>query len=316
MTRTKQAAVRPRWGGGKATSATETRPTGGMSRRATGYAATDDDYNDDDLPESYDNSQDSVDEVEGARIAALNALQAAMSRVEKNDNFAKTFELKVRTEEKRLLDMLDEEQAKMQSEEEQFQAQFETLLKSALAPLSGPAKDVAHIDEGEEDPEAQGATSFASHPLYVASKTMLERSHAVLDSYERVNDYIRDIDQLPNLAEEWEKDYVEARRLIIAGREASALEIEKMITYDKARVNGVNRLGGKALKRKRDSEMDENLKAMFEIGKADDEEEEEEDGSEMGKGREEIHGWGITAHRLRKGLRALISAFPESGKKS
>ncbi|EFW14811.1 conserved hypothetical protein [Coccidioides posadasii str. Silveira] len=202
-----------------------------------------------------------------------------------------------------------------QSEEEQFQAQFETLLKSALAPLSGPAKDVPHIDEGEKDPEAQGATSFASHPLYVASKTLLERLHAVLDACERVNDYIRDIDQLPNLAEEWEKDYVEARRLIIAGREASTLEIEKMITYDKARVNGVNGLGGKALKRKRDSEMDENLKAMFEMGKADDEEE-EEDGSEMGKGREEIHGWGITAHRLRKGLRALISAFPESGKKS
>lgn len=43
---------------------------------------------------------------------ALSALQVAMERAEKKDNFAKEFKKKVREDEKRLLKLLDEEQAK------------------------------------------------------------------------------------------------------------------------------------------------------------------------------------------------------------
>ncbi|KAI1958115.1 hypothetical protein LOZ58_005230 [Ophidiomyces ophidiicola] len=260
--------------------------------------ASDDDYADsDDVLESQDGSDDSIGGLEEARLA-LKALQAAMERAEKRDGFAKKFEAEVREDEKRLLETLDAEQKKIQAEEEQFKSRFESLFRSALAPPSVMPKD---IETSEEIPSMQ-TVGLEEQPLYRMTKDTLERSHKLLEVFNKLNDHASSIKPLPDLSEKWEKDHAEVQRLIKVGSEVSAEKIERLITYENPENLLRNSISQWRRKRKRGVEDDENLKNMLDLGKADG-----EGGSRVGGRR----GWGLVAHQVQKGFEALVEALPE-----
>ncbi|WEW58333.1 hypothetical protein PRK78_003801 [Emydomyces testavorans] len=325
MARTKQTAAQRNKARGKAAPRRKTGDNRRNSRHSTlsniggDYHVGDDDDDNDyvDVPESDGDSEESAGGgLEEARVA-LRALQTAMERAEKKDNFAKEFEKRVRDEEKRLLEMLGREHARMQSDAEKFRSQVTSLLTSALAPsLSTTAKDGSGIrGEKEESGLLQAEVLMESNALYIASQTLLARSHALLKSYDKINGYLSNAKPLPNLAEQWEKDYAEVQRLIVVGGEAAAAEMEKLIVYDKTRGKEPCGRETKRMKKtkKRALEQDENLKMMLEMGRAED----DEGSSVSGKGGEEkqICGWGTVAHRLEKGLQVLIRALPEEGER-
>ncbi|KAI2093246.1 60S ribosomal protein L15 [Ophidiomyces ophidiicola] len=221
-----------------------------------------------------------------------------MERAEKRDGFAKKFEAEVREDEKRLLEMLDAEQKKIQAEEEQFKSRFESLFRSALAPPSVMPKD---IETSEENPSMQNV-GLEEQPLYRMTKDTLERSHKLLEMFNKLNDHASSIKPLPDLSERWEKDHAEVQRLIKVGSEVSAEEIERLIMYENPENPLRNSISQWRRKRKRGVEDDENLKNMLDLGKAGGE------GGSRGGGR---RGWGLVAHQVQKGFEALVKALPE-----
>lgn len=199
-----------------------------------------------------------------------------------------------------------------QAESERFDSEFGDLLKATLKPFNTATdKDHNWADEEQECSDLPADTGLDSHPLYATCQAVLQGAHGLFDLFDQVNDCISSIKPLPNLTEQLESDYAEAQRLIETGREVTEEKIERRVTYDKKRESGGRGTRAKWRKRELEFERDENLKLMFELGKAEVGEGDSDDGS---KG---TSGWGVVAHKLQKGVKILASALSEEneGKK-
>lgn len=183
---------------------------------------------------------------------------------------------------------------------------FRGLLGSLLDPSSGK-ENFNRLDEDQEDFDLPVDTELDKNPLYAECQTVLERSRTLFDLHDQLNECIASIEPLPNLAEQWEKDYAEVQRLIEAGREATEMEVERLVMFDTKRDGGLHGARNRWRKRKRALEKDENLQLMLEMGKAEVKKRE----ARGKKGNKRTCGWGATARKIERGVKVLASALPE-----
>lgn len=136
------------------------------------------------------------------------------------------------------------------------------------------------------------------HPLYVASRTLMEEFKDMITEYDNLTRQTASCQIPEDLAEVWEKDYAEVRRLISVGRTATEADIKRLLNYEsgkgrKSRVDKKQGMDTNGLNK------DEHLQAMLEMGR------------EGQSSEKKVYGWGNVAHRLEKGFRSLVKALPD-----
>ncbi|BDD54656.1 hypothetical protein MAP00_000257 [Monascus purpureus] len=258
----------------------------------------------------------------------LKALQNLIESTEKEEELAKAFEKTVKDEEQRLLGIVEEK-----AEEEEFEAQFAELLTAALAPTGTGTSETAPFVLGNPDDERLRLDITADkHPLYIASKALLDSTQAMLKDCKK---YLKQTKKLqvpdtPNAA--WEQEQREAMRIISAAKVATAAEIEQLLNdeREKRKKKDVKKNKQKQKQEKylgsHDSTKDQKLSHLpssieGEGGKGESIIENDvrlqqvltmgRQAVEKEHGKREVYGWGKVACQVEKAMKGLVKALPD-----
>ncbi|KAK2742487.1 hypothetical protein FQN57_005378 [Myotisia sp. PD_48] len=255
--------------------------------------------------EDVDVSDEEQTELEDAR-KALKGLQNVMEREHKKDTFAKEMEQKVKVEEKRLRSRVKEEHEKWKAQEEQFYTQFRSIATEAQAHIgTSLSKDRTSSDTkglGLPITSPGGNLDVEKHPLYLKTRNLFESTRELLTGLDNISSHISSASLPPDPTMELEADIEEARRIISDGSEATASKIERLLVYEPSnhRYGGLRKKSAEQ-KRREALDHDENLQAMFKMGRA------ALDGQEDDL---EVQGWGFVAHQMQIGMEAFLEGLP------
>ncbi|OAX82826.1 hypothetical protein ACJ72_02818 [Emergomyces africanus] len=293
-----------------------TRSSRGEREESSEYAddadhSVDDGVNEDRNPDASEDDDDDPDSEDGhddkeAELIALADLQAALDRTEKRDNHAKEFEKAIGEDEKRLIALVEAGIKEKESESEKFRSRIIHLISTSLAPTGG--KKAAAGSTVDAQKVGLEDVTFDRHPLYNRSQALLQCTRSLVQEYDNLAAYISGLEAPPDPTDKWERDCVEARRVIAIGVEASQAEIDRLLVRKdaasrkrdaKEKITSKGKKEGRNVKAKAFAK-DEHLQTMLKMGK--------EKGTLQKK---EAYGWGKMAHQVVKGMKALVKALPD-----
>ncbi|KAF3480662.1 60S ribosomal protein L15 [Arthroderma uncinatum] len=273
------------------------------------------------ISDGEDGSDDAQIELDDARNALKN-LQAAIEKAEKSDTFAKEMEKKVRLDERRLRGIVKKEEEKWyvcvyhdlerqskkeplpdrNNDEEIFRSRFSSLIKAALSARTNKAETTSSFKQPLQIATSDVMLAAGDHPLYHKTQELLESSRALINGVDSISTHTSEAELPHNPKEGLEKDVAEARRIIAHGAEATAMAVEKLLVSER---NGARRESQERLQAGEGQEAfqkDNNLQAMFEMGR-----------EELNESTEDLQaqGWGLVAHHLERGMREFVKALPQ-----
>ncbi|KAL1953376.1 hypothetical protein VTO42DRAFT_2947 [Malbranchea cinnamomea] len=188
---------------------------------------------------------------------------------------------------------MEEEDERREARAEKFRSKFEALFRRALAPPEATPNSKQH-KQTTVDISPQG------HPLYVQSKAIIKGIENIQKEYERLVEYISNIEKPPDLRDAWERDYEEVRRLATLGREACEAEIKELLR-DKGRPES-HRAKARRKRQQKKFQEDSHLQEMLKMGLEALGEKDRKQGA---------NGWGAAAHKVQRALDAMIKALPD-----
>ncbi|KAK2879348.1 hypothetical protein FQN49_000958 [Arthroderma sp. PD_2] len=257
------------------------------------------------ISDEYDDgSNDDQNDLDDARNALKN-LQAAIEKAEKSDTFSKDMEKKVMIDERRLRNMVKEEEEKWEKDEEIFRSRFSSLAKVVLSSRANRADPASSsLEHPLRTATSDTMLAACGHPLYLKTQGLLQSARALVNGLDSISTHTSGVKIPQNPKGGLEKDIAEACRIISQGAEATAMMVEKQLVYEK---NDTRRdsLGKLQAREQQEAFLnDNNLQAMFEMGRDDMSASTEDDLN--------AQGWGFVAHHMEGGMRELVKALRES----